>query len=147
MLTDWNRHLAVDLDEPPTSEEHPAMVMADQCVVHCNLHHIMKWKMAHVHHIFARGHHTSVVQILDKDAYKKLTGAWQDEVCHPRHKNKHLANKNWPAMLKSVFDKLKLHDFPSKIVLQSVQHAGFNHDEYWRCGDRSALLKANTKAA
>ena len=105
------------------------MVMADQCGVHCNFHHIMKWKMAHVHHIFTRGHQSSVVQILDKDAYKELTGAWQDEVFHPRHKKKHLANKHWPAMLKPVFDKLKLHDFPSKIVLRSVQHAGFSHDE------------------
>ena len=75
MLADWNRHLEIDLDEPPISEEHPAMVMDDQCGVHCNFHHITKWKMAHVHHIFARGHQSSVVQILDKDAYKELTGA------------------------------------------------------------------------
>ena len=51
------------------------MAMADQCGVHCNFHHIMKWKMAHVHHIFARGDQSSVLQILDKDAYKELTGA------------------------------------------------------------------------
>ena len=50
-------------------------------------------------------------------------------------------------MLKSLFDKLKLHDFPRKIVLCSVQHAGFSYDEYWRCGEKSALVKANTKAA
>ena len=59
---------------------------------------------------------------------------------------KHIANKQWPAMLKSVFDKLKLHDFPSKTVLFSVQHTGFSHDEYWRCGERSDLVKANNKA-
>ena len=100
MLADWNRHLVVDLDEPPILEEHPAMVMDDQCGVHCNFHHIMKCNMAHVHHIFARGHQSSVVQILDKDAYKELTGAWKDELCHPRHKKKHLANKHRPAMLK-----------------------------------------------
>ena len=88
-----------------------------------------------------------VVQILDKDAYNDLTGAWQDDVRHPRHNNKHLANKNWPSMLKSVFDKLKLHDFPSKIVLCSAQHAGFSHDEYRRCGERSALVKENIKAS
>ena len=107
----------------------------------------MKWKMAHVHHIFAIGHQSSVVQILDKDAYNELARAWQDEVCHPRHKKNHLANKHWPAMLKSVLDKLKLHDFPRKIVPRSVQHAGFSHDEYWRCSESSALLKSNTKAA
>ena len=44
-------------------------------------------------------------------------------------------------------DAKKLHDFPRKIVLRSVQHAGFSRDEYWRCGERSDLLKANTKAA
>ena len=90
------------------------MVMADQCGVHCNFHHIMKWKMAHVHHIFSTGHQSSVVQILDKEAYKDLTGAWKDEVCQPLHKKTYLANKQWTAMLKSVFDKLKLHEFPRK---------------------------------
>ena len=61
MLADWNMHLAVDLDEPSISEENPAMVMADQCGVHCNFNYIMKWKMAHVHHIFYRGHQSSVL--------------------------------------------------------------------------------------
>ena len=76
------------------------MVMADQCGVHCNFHHIMKWKMVHVHHILSIGQHSSVVQIMDKDAYKELIGALQDEVFHPRHKKKHLGNKHWPSMLK-----------------------------------------------
>ena len=75
MMADCNRYLAVELDETPISEEHPSMVMADQCGVHYNFHHIMNWKMDHVHHIFARGQQSSVVQILDKDAYKELTGA------------------------------------------------------------------------
>ena len=121
--------------------------MADQCGVHCSFHHITKWKMAHVHHIFARGNQISVVQILDKDAYKDLTGAWRDEVFHPQHKKKHLDNKHCPAMLKSVFDMLKLHEFPRKIILCSVHLVCFSNDEYWRCGGRSDLVKANTKAA
>ena len=78
MLADCNRHLAVDLDEPPISEDHHAMVIADQCGFHCNFHHIMKWKMAHVHHIFSRGHQIIVVKILDNDSYKELTGSWKD---------------------------------------------------------------------